>query len=214
MLPALLLAWSAVSAHASTDPAMDTDLERIEAECARIKYTIRDKGEQLTQIQSLLKDAVAIVARYPGRAEPLLWEGIVTGEEATLASVFRQLSLARDARALFERAEAIDSKALNGAITLSIGVIYYRVPGFPIGFGDDRKARHYLEAALATDPDGLDAGYYYGDFLMKEGEFDRARVVLEHALKAPVDASQPVWEAGRRGEIRTLLASIDRTAGR
>jgi tetratricopeptide (TPR) repeat protein len=214
MLPALLLGWFALSAQASTDPAMDTDLGRIEAECARIKYTIHDKGQQLIQIQSLLKDAVTIEARYPGRAEPLLWEGIVTGEEATLASVFRQLGLARDARALFEKAEAIDSNALNGAVALSLGVIYYRVPGFPIGFGDDRIARRYLEAAIAKDPDGLDAGFYYGDFLVKKREFDHARAVLEHALKAPQDESRPIWEAGRRGEIRTLLASIDRTAGR
>jgi tetratricopeptide (TPR) repeat protein len=214
MLLASLLAWCAVSAQASTIPAMDSDLAYIEAECARIKYTIHDKAERLVQIQALLKDAVAVVGRYPGRAEPLLWEGIVTGEEASLASVFRQLVLAREARALFEKAAAIDSKALDGAVMLSLGVIYYRVPGFPIGFGDDHIARNYLESAIAMDPDGLDAGYYYGDFLIKKGEFDHARAVLEHALMAPIDSSRSVWDAGRRGEIRTLLSSIHRIADR
>lgn len=204
----------ATVAHGSDNATMDAQVLHIDNEWARIKYQVQDKSEQLREIEALAKDAATLVDRYPGRAEPLLWQGIVTSEEAALASVFHQLGLARDARRMFEKAESIDPKALNGAVTMSLGVIYYRVPGFPIGFGDDDVARHYLEAAVAMDPGGLDSGYFYGDFLVKKGEYDHARDVLQHALEAPADTERPVWDAGRRGEIRTLLASIDKTAAR
>jgi Tfp pilus assembly protein PilF len=113
-------------------------------------------------------------------------------------------------RKLFEQAEAIDPAADNGGVQLSLGVIYYRVPGFPIGFGNDNKAREYLEKALAMDPNGLDAAYFYGDFLIKEGEYRRAQEVLTHGLAAPVTANRPVWDKGRRGEIQALLAKTDK----
>jgi Tfp pilus assembly protein PilF len=66
-------------------------------------------------------------------------------------------------------------------------VIYYRVPGFPMGFGDSSKSRRYLETAPAKDPGGLDVNFFYGDFLIRRGENDKAQAVLTHALGAPHD---------------------------
>lgn len=129
-----------------------------------------------------------------------------------MASVFDQLGLASDARTMFERAEAIDPNALNGAVLMSLGVIYYRVPGFPLGFGNDRKARGFLEAALAMDPDGLDANYFYGDFLVEQGEYAKAKTVLDHALAARPNPSRTVWDAGRRLEVQALLTKLNQRA--
>ena len=206
---ALSTGWAA---HASDNPAMDAEVSHIDGEWARIKYQVKGRDEQLKEIEALAKQAAAVVDRYPGRAEPLLWQGIVTSEEAAMASVFHQLGLATDARKMFERAEAIDPRVLHGAVTMSLGVIYYRVPGFPIGFGNKETARHYLEAAVAMDPDGLDSNYFYGDFLIQRGEYEQARNVLVHALAAPVNSDRPIWDAGRRADIQALLASIVKPA--
>lgn len=198
------------TAPASADqPSMHADVHRLEAEWARVKYQVKDEGEQLTEIESLKKQADAVVRQYPGQAEPLLWDGIVTSENAALANIFQQLGLAKEARGLFERALAIDPSGLNGAIPMSLGVLYYRVPGSPLGFGDDDMARKDLETALAKDPNGLDANYFYGDFLVEQGEYDKARNVLVHALDAPVDKERPVWDAGRREEVHQLIAKAE-----
>ncbi|MDB5359071.1 MAG: hypothetical protein JWO51_368 [Rhodospirillales bacterium] len=194
--------------------AMETDVRRLDDKWAHIVYQVADKGEQLREIEALAKEAATVVARYPGRAEPLLWQGIVTSEEAGLASVFDQLGLAGEARTMFERAQMIDPYALNGSVLMSLGVIYYHVPGFPIGFGNDRKARGFLEAALAMDPNGLDANYFYGDFLIEQGEYAKARTVLEHALEARPNPRRPIWDAGRRLDVRDLLAKLDQRAAR
>jgi tetratricopeptide (TPR) repeat protein len=207
-LLAAALAWGGI-AQASDNPAMDAQVARINNEWARIKYQVQDKNQQYLQLDQLAKQAASVSARYPGRAEPLLWQGIVTSEEAAQASMFRQLGLATSARDILDKARSIDPHAANGGVSMSLGVLYYKVPGFPIGFGSAKKARTYLEAALAQDPNGLDANYFYGDFLNEQGDHARARAYLARALKAPKDVSRPVWDAGRRTEVRALLAKID-----
>ena len=76
----------------------------------------------------------------------------------------------------------------------------------PIGFGDTDKARKLLKEALAQDPGGLDANYFYGDFLLDQGDKAGARAFLQKALRAPHDGTRPVWDAGRRREVQALLA--------
>lgn len=204
LLAALLLA--APAAHA--DPAMDAQVTRISAEWARIKYQVRDKSAQYNQIHALAGQAQAVVARFPGRAEPLLWHGIVVSEEAGLAGTFHKLGLAKTARDLLERAEAINPRAANGGVLMSLGVLYSRVPGFPLGFGSNKKARAYFQRALALDPNGLEMNYFYGVFLSEQRDRAGARVHLERALAAPVDRSRPVWDAGRRSDAREALSRL------
>ncbi len=204
-----MLALGTPVARASDNAAMDGDIRHLEHEWARIVYQVKDSDTQLSQIDALNKEAVTIVQRYPDRAEPLIWNGIVASEEAAIASIFTALGYAKDARALFEKAEKIDPKALDGAVPMSLGTLYYRVPGFPVGFGDNDKARRFLEQAMAQNPDGLDSNYFYGDFLLQQGEYDKAKHVLAHALEAPVTVDRPVWDAGRRAEVRALLGKAN-----
>lgn len=79
------------------------------------------------------------------------------------------------------------------------------MPGAPIGWGDDAKASKLLRQALALDPNGLDANYFYGDYLLDQGDKAGAKTYLQKALRAPHDAARPVWDAGRRREVRDLL---------
>ncbi len=201
--------FAALPARADEPSTMDGDIKRLEHQWAHIVYEVKDSSDQLTQIDALNKEAAAVVQRYPGRTEPLIWDGIITSEEAAIASVFTALGYAQDARALFERAEQIDPKALDGAAQMSLGTLYYRVPGFPVAFGDNKKARAYLEKGMALNPDGLDSNYFYGDFLLEQGEYAKARDVLAHGLLASANAERPVWDAGRRAEIKALLAKAN-----
>ena len=206
----LLLAATVQSASASDNPAMDGDIQKLEHGWEHIVYQVKDHDAQLDQIDALNNEAAKVVQRYPGRAEPLIWNGIIASEEAAIASVFTALSYANQARSLFEAAEKINPTALDAAVPTSLGTLYYRVPGFPIGFGDDGKARHYLEQAVKIAPNGMDANYFYGDYLIEKGEYAKAAQVLRHALSLPPHPDRPVWDAGRRAEIRALLSKAEK----
>ena len=79
------------------------------------------------------------------------------------------------------------------------------MPGWPIGFGDDAKAR--LQKALAINPDGIDSNYFYGDFLYRKGETEGARQALTRAQGAAAPQA-PLADEGRRKEIESLLAAM------
>jgi len=173
---------------------------------AHIAYEVRGSSTQTKALDVLAKQAAALVARYPGKAEPLLWQGIVTSEQANHANIFHKLGLATRARDLIAKAYKIDPKAAKGGAAMSLGVLYYKVPGSPFGFGDKDRARTLLKEALALDPNGLDANYFYADFLLDQGDSAGARSYAQKALRAPTDPARPVWDAGRRSEVRALLA--------
>jgi tetratricopeptide (TPR) repeat protein len=202
------LVWTAGAAAAASTP-MENDLAPIERDWARITYQLHDSDLQEAQMSALAAEAAKLAARYPDRAEPLIWEGIVTSSEAKYAGVFSALGLAKAARELFEKAGRIDYRAVDGAVPTSLGALYYEVPGFPLGFGDNDKARRYLEQGVEISPTGLDSNFFYGDFLYGQGEYAKAASVLKRALAAPPDSMRPVWDAGRRAEIRALLAKVD-----
>jgi tetratricopeptide (TPR) repeat protein len=187
---------------------MSQEIKALNDAWAHIAYEMKGSSTQTKALDQLAEQAAALVRKYPGQAEPLLWEGIVTSEQANRANIFHKLGLARQARDIIARAYAIDPKVANGGAAMTLGVLYYKVPGSPIGFGDDDKAGKLLREALADDPDGLDANYFYGDYLYDQGQKAAARSYLQKALRAPHDPARPVWDAGRRREVQALLTKI------
>jgi len=187
-------------------PAMIEQVKAVNDGWAHITYEMKGSSHQTVALDRLAQQAAQLVARYPNQPEPLLWQGIVVSEQANRANIFHKLSLATQARDIIARAYAINPRAANGGAAMSLGVLYYKVPGSPFGFGDKDRARKLLREALALDADGLDANYFYGDFLLDQGDKQGARSYLQKALRAPHDPSRPVWDAGRRREVQALLA--------
>src|SRR5438128_12355498 len=70
----LALAASGAQAFAFDKPAMDAAVGHIQREWERIKYQGTNVRVQRQQIGALAHEAGAVSARYPGRAEPLIWE--------------------------------------------------------------------------------------------------------------------------------------------
>ncbi len=206
----LAIAMAALLATATPSIAvasgMAEDIKAINDEWAHLAYEVKGSSHQTVALGKLAKDANALVKRYPDQAEPLLWQGIVVSEQANRANFLHKLGLAKRAHNILERAYAINPRAANGGAAMSLAVLYYKVPGAPIGFGDKDKARRLLKEALALDPDGLDSNYFYADFLLDQGEKAAARSYLLKALKAPHDPARPVWDSGRRREVSALLA--------
>jgi tetratricopeptide (TPR) repeat protein len=204
---ALALALTALTGSGAALADFDADLLAIQTRWADANYSPPGDAKEAA-FDKLMADAAAFTARNPGRAEPLIWEGIVLSTAAGVKGGLGALGLAKDSRAKLEAALEIDPKALQGSAYTSLGTLYHKVPGFPVGFGSDKKAKEYLEKSLAINPDGIDPNYFYGEFLFDEDDYAGARKHLEKALQAPPRPSRQSADEGRRKEIRALLAEI------
>lgn len=201
----LVMAWVLATPLWAGD--LETGLAGIQQRWAEIQYQLpEDKKEKA--FEKLAAEAEAFVAQYPDRAEPLIWQGIVLSTYAGAKGGLGALGLVKDARKSLEAALAIDPRALDGSAYTSLGSLYYQVPGWPLGFGDDDKARQYLQKALAINPDGIDANFFFGDFLLDQGEPERARAYLQKVLAVPGRPGRDVADAGRRKEARNRLDTL------
>jgi tetratricopeptide (TPR) repeat protein len=205
------IALLATSLHTLSSQAADTlspEVRRLQTKWEAIKFSVPEGDDQTNQMNALGEDADAVAARLPGTPDALIWDGIITSERASMASTFHALGFAKRARDILEQAYSLDPARLDAGATTSLGVLYYRVPGFPIGFGDKARARQLLEQAVKLAPNGLDAWYFYGDFLYSQNELSKADEVLRHALKIPQHPDRPLWEKNRRLVIEELLDKI------
>lgn len=205
MRPVLIFTLAMFSSLALA--GVEEDVKALQSEWEQVKYA-RPAAEQEKGFEALTKSAEAVRAKYPDRAEPQIWYGIVAASYAGARGGLGALSVVKQAKKALEDALAMDPKALQGSAYTSLGSLYYQVPGWPIGFGDDQKARDLLQKALAINPEGMDPNYFLGDLLYRKGDYDGARQALARALKAPPRPDRPLADAGRRREIEALLAAM------
>jgi tetratricopeptide (TPR) repeat protein len=206
----LLVFALALAAKAPIAAADDFEKELLAIQHAwdNANYASPDSDAKKKGLEALTERARAFAAANPTRAEALVWQGIVLSSYAGAKGGFGALSLAKQARDSLLAAVKIDGDALHGSAYTSLGALYYKVPGFPIGFGNHDAAADYLKKALAENPDGIDPNFFYGEFLFEEGDYTHALEYLQKARQAAPRPDRPLADSGRRGEIDALITRV------
>jgi tetratricopeptide (TPR) repeat protein len=184
-----------------------SELLMIQKTWAKTNYQLQD-DEQEEQFEALLVSIDEQINLHPEQAEFWVWKGIIQSSFAGAKGGLGALSLAKKARKSLQKALALDDSALQGSAYTSLGTLYHKVPGWPLGFGDDDEAKLLLEKALKLNPDGIDPNYFYGEYLYDNKEYKGAMKHLETALNAPQRVDRPLADSGRRTEIESLLAQV------
>ena len=195
----LLMSLSLFCNLLMADEKFDISLANLQHEWAKANYST-PKEAQETAFKTLTEQAHQLTEKYPNAPEALIWEGIANAGYAKAKGGLGALKFAEKARDLLIAAEKANPHALQGSAYTSLGSLYYKVPSWPIGFGDKKKAKAYLEKALQINPDGIDPNYFYADFLSERGEYQQAIQYYEMALAAPSRVGREDADAGRKAE--------------
>ncbi len=203
LLSAIILSVSALSFSATADTLLD-----VQRDWAHVNYDLTG-DEQEKAFNVLLHKAEEWVKKQPDSAEAHIWLGITQSSFAAVKGGLGALSLAKKAKKNFEQALRLDEKALSGSAMVSLGVLYHKVPGWPLGFGDDDKAKDLILAGLEQSPDGIDSNYFAAEFFFDNKQYDKALSHLQIAQTATPRADRPLADKGRQLEIATLKQRVE-----
>lgn len=179
-------------------------LQHIESEWAVIYYKTPEKDKE-DAYERLLDKTVNLSKQFPNEAEPLAWQAILKANYAAHVDAIGALEAIKEARDLLQAAIHINPNVMDGSAYVTLGTLYYMAPKWPIAFGDDEKAKEMLETALKINPAGIDSNYFFGDFLLTQGQPTEAVKYFEKAAKAPARKEQMFADNQLKTEAQNAL---------
>ncbi len=190
--------------------ALDTKsaLNQIKDRWSHIQYQISDPKIQAQEITKLEKESAILLKDNPNNPKVLIWQAIILGTKADMVGGTGAIGNVKQARNLLLKSQEIDPLALKGLSYALLGALYYKVPGWPVGYGDNKKARNYLEKALQINPNGVDQRFFYGEYLYRIKDYTKAKEMLLQGAKLKPRKNYIVADNGRLAQIRDLLKKI------
>ncbi len=205
----LALMLSVLMQSGSVQASAMNEVTKLQSRWAQVNYQLQGDA-QSKAFEQLVSEADSVTRTYPEAAEAWIWNGIIKSSYAGARGGLGALGLVKDSRTALEKALSINPHAMQGSAYTSLGTLYFKVPGWPIAFGDDDKAEELLKTALKINPDGIDSNYFYAEYLEEKGDYVNARKYLLKAQQAAPRVSRPVADEGRHKQIVQLLATIDK----
>jgi tetratricopeptide (TPR) repeat protein len=194
----------AVPAHA----AFDDELSTLQKHWAAARYEVSG-DERKKQLEKLVGEADNFAKQYGDKADGYLWAAVIRGSLAEAINGISALSIVKEAKTNLEKSIELDPKAEDGYAFGVLGLMYSKVPGWPIGFGDDKKAKEMLKKGIEASPNGMNINYFNASYWADKGDYKQAKIFIEKAQQATPPAPADVW-SGRQKEIRELADKIQK----
>lgn len=203
----ILLAVTLLLATYNTHAQMTLEIVTLQHDWAIANYQLTGK-EQDSAYKKLLDRVDLLVERKPQSAEAWAWSGIVKSTYAGIAGGLGALKYAKAAKNDLEKSLQINERAMEGSAYASLGILYLKLPGWPISFGSDKKAKKLLKQALAINPEGIDNNFFYAEYLRDANKFEKAERYLTKAANVPASPQRPIADTERQKEIAIALQEV------
>lgn len=193
---------------ASASFAASTELQALQTSWAKCQYNTSDKDQKEQCLNEVVQKNTEYLDAHPNDPELTVWLAINKSTLAGAKGGLGALSLVKEAKTLLESVIDRAPQTLDGSAYTSLGSLYYQVPGWPLGFGNDKTAEQMLKKALEINPNGIDPNYFYADFLAQDGRKEEAKQYFNRALQAPSRPDRPLADQGRKMEIQAKLKEL------
>ncbi|UYF98651.1 MULTISPECIES: TRAP transporter TatT component family protein [unclassified Halomonas] len=159
-------------------------------------------------LEALSDEAEALASQNPNEADVLVWQGIILASYARERGGLGALASAKEARAVLERAIELDPQGSNASAYVTLGALYDRAPGRPLGFGNSDTAERMFQRALEIRPNGIDVNFYYAAFLKEEGDIQGAREYATRAVEGTARENRQLSDEALRREAQAFLQAL------
>lgn len=143
-------------------------------------------------------------------AEYLIIQAMIKGSIAKQQSGFSALKKIKKIKQLLDNAMTKNPAAMDGMGWILLGLLYDKSPGWPLSIGDDDKAESAYRKGLEYDPTGIDANFYYGDFLRRKDLPLQAQHYLLKASQAKQSTGREIAYHGRLKDVQRALSKLPR----
>lgn len=193
----------------SSATTLDKGIQQLSDSWAHVNFELTN-DEQESGFITLIEQVNAITTQFPEQAQAWTWSGIIKSSYAGANGGLGALSFAKAAKKDFEKSIKLNPNALAGSAYTSLGVLYHKVPGWPIAFGDDDDAEEFLKKGLENNVDGKISNFFYGEFLYDDRKYEKAKKYLLVAKEAPHRENSLVADQYRQIEIEELLVKVEK----
>lgn len=191
-----------------TDSVCQSSLE-MENEWAKTRYQtdIRNRIQEFTALLVALNNAPLSCLNTP---EYQIIAAMIKGSMAKQQSRLKAIKQVKQIKRHLDKAIKKSPSAMSGLGWTLLGLLYDKSPGWPFSIGDDEKAEQAYLKGLEYNPDGIDANFYYGDFLRRKGRIKEARKYLSKASQSKPRAEIDLAYQGRMKDVQRSLSKLAR----
>lgn len=136
---------------------------------------IFEKGKDLAEKATKL---------YPNRVEGHYWLASLIGRVGEEKGILNSLFMVKPMKAELDRCLEIDPKFPDTYYVL--GLLYWKVPGWPVSIGDKKKAVECAQKAVDLKPTDFSFQYGLYEALHAANRDAEAKAVLERIIKMPI----------------------------
>lgn len=166
--------------------------------------------EQFKALENLVSEVKKITKNQPESADMLVMSGLINANFAGAKGGIAALRYAKVARDDLEKSITIDPNSKNGAAYIVLGSLYDQVPGWPISFGNKKKAANYYRLSIENNPNDVDSNFFYAKYLLAKKEYIAAKEYLLKAKTAPARANRAIADKWLNEQIEIALSDIDK----
>jgi len=187
---------------------LPSTVQEMRVEMDVVNFELR-KDKKLERLKALIPHSEELAKQNETDAGYQMMAGFFNLQYAGSKGGVGALKYAKASRTYLEKSVELDPTIYNASAHAVLGSLYSKVPGWPIGFGDKKKADAHYTKALELSPNSIDSNFSYATYLFEKKEYARAKTYLEKAKLAPSRPSRPRADEEVRKVIEQALIEIE-----
>jgi tetratricopeptide (TPR) repeat protein len=191
------------------EPTLPNTVREMRIELDRINFDVEGKDAKIKRLEEVLPHSEALAEKNSKDAGFQMMAGFYNAQYAGYKGGIGALKYAKLSRKYLTQSVKLDPTIYDSSAHAVLGTLYAQVPGWPVGFGDKKKALINYQAALKLSPNGLDSNFTYAQYLFSQKKYKDAKRHLEKASLAPPRPDRPKADKDVSKQIAKGLKEIE-----